>query len=132
MTLPVLGFLFRNDVVDTEKINLLLILTPYVIQSQEDLRKVFTRKMRERQEFLGRYFILNSDWQRPKDYARTNGLVEEIRHTFRGMAERHRLEQECMRHKVKSHEPTCPLTWARALVAHPLPRRKAGFVKRFE
>jgi general secretion pathway protein D len=107
--LPVLGFLFRNSVTTTKKTNLLLILTPYVIQSQEDLRKVFTRKMQERQEFLDRYFVFNGDWQPPRDYARANGLVEEIRQAFAQMAEAHRLELEGMPSDAKTHQPTEPL-----------------------
>lgn len=107
--LPVLGFLFRNSSTENRKTNLLLILTPYVIQSQEDLRKVFTRKMRERQEFLDRYFVFNSDWQPPRDYSRTNGLVEEIRQSFAEMAEERRLELESMPSDAKTHQPTEPL-----------------------
>ncbi len=107
--LPVLGFLFRNSDTQTKKTNLLLILTPYVIQSQEDLRKVFTRKMQERQEFLDRYFVFNADWQPPRDYARSNGLVEEIRQAFAEMAEERRLELEGMPSDTKTHQPTEPL-----------------------
>lgn len=107
--LPVLGFLFRKSDTRTSKSNLLLILTPYVIESQEDLRKVFARKMRERQEFLDRYFVFNGDWQPPKDYGRTNGLVEEIRQTFKELAEQRRLELEGMPSELKQHEPTEPL-----------------------
>jgi general secretion pathway protein D len=107
--LPVLGFLFRNSITQTKKTNLLLIMTPYVIQSQEDLRKVFTRKMQERQEFLDRYFVFNGDWQPPRDYARANGLVEEIRQAFAQMAEQHRLELEGMPSDAKTHQPTEPL-----------------------
>src|SRR5690606_34026140 len=107
--LPVLGFLFRNSVTQTEKTNLLLILTPYVIQSQEDLRKVFTRKMQERQEFLDRYFVFNGDWQPPRDYARANGLVEEIRQALAQMSEQRRLQLESMPSEAKTHQPTEPL-----------------------
>jgi general secretion pathway protein D len=107
--LPVLGFLFRNSDTTTAKTNLLLILTPYVIQSQEDLRKVFTRKMNERQEFLDRYFVFNSEWQPPKDYTRTSGLVEAIRQAFRDLTERRRLEEEGRPGETKAHEPTEPL-----------------------
>jgi general secretion pathway protein D len=107
--LPVLGFLFRKNTTIKQKSNLLLILTPYVIQSQEDLRKVFTRKMQERQEFLDRYFVFNGDWQPPRDYARANGLVEEIRQAFAKMAEQRRLELEGMPSDAKTHQPTEPL-----------------------
>jgi general secretion pathway protein D len=107
--LPVLGFLFRNSTTKTQKTNLLLILTPYVIESQDDLRKVFTRKMQERQEFLDRYFVFNGDWQPPRDYARANGLVEEIRQAFAHMSEERRLELEGMPSDAKTHQPTEPL-----------------------
>lgn len=107
--LPVLGALFRNRTTSTQKTNLLLILTPYVIQSQDDLRKVFVRKMQERQEFLDRYFVFNSDWQPPKDYSRTNGLVEEIRKSFAALAEERRLALEIKPREAKTHEPTEPL-----------------------
>ena len=58
-----LGALFRSSTTTKRKTNLLLILTPYVIRDQDDLRKIFERKMQERQEFLDRYFVFNdSEW----------------------------------------------------------------------
>jgi general secretion pathway protein D len=52
-----------------------------VIRDQDDLRAIFERKMQERQEFLDRYFVFSDlvQWQPPRDYARANGLVEDIR-----------------------------------------------------
>jgi general secretion pathway protein D len=107
--LPVLGVLFRNSNTSTKKTNLLLILTPYVITSQEDLRKIFTRKMQERQEFLDRYFVFNENWQPPMDYAKTTGLVERIRQAYVEMDERKRLELESQPGDIKVHEPSEPL-----------------------
>jgi general secretion pathway protein D len=107
--LPVLGFLFRNSTTQMKKTNLLLILTPYVIQSQEDLRKIFTRKMRERQEFLDRYFVFTQDWKPPMDYTRTTGLVERIRQAYAELDERKRLELESRPGDVQVHEPSEPL-----------------------
>ncbi len=107
--LPVLGFLFRHSENQTRKTNLLLILTPTVIQTQNDLRKIFERKMQERQEFLDRYFVFSGqDWQPPRDYTRTNGLVEEIRQAYVDVEERLRLEQESAPKKL-DHTPTEPI-----------------------
>src|SRR6185295_7488052 len=109
--IPVLGFLFRNSTKSTRKTNLLLILTPYVIRDQNDLRTVFERKMQERQEFLDRYFVF-SDQQRyeaPRDYARSNGLVEDIRQSFRGLADRQRLEEETKPRSVRTHDAQQPI-----------------------
>ena len=48
-----------SDIV--QKTNLILVLTPYIIREQSDLRTVFERKMQERQEFLDRYFVFDED-----------------------------------------------------------------------
>ncbi len=107
--LPVLGFLFRSTKNDRKKTNLLLILTPYVIRDQEDLRKVFERKMQERQEFLDRYFVFEGEWQAPRDYSRTNGLVEDIRQSYAALAEQLRLEAESEPVDKGGHEPSAPI-----------------------
>src|SRR5262249_26842065 len=62
--IPLLGLLFRHTVHTSAKNNLLLVLTPYVVHGDEDLRAIFERKMQERQEFLDRYFVFNDglDW----------------------------------------------------------------------
>jgi general secretion pathway protein D len=107
--LPVLGFLFRSTTNDKKKTNLLLILTPYVIRDQQDLRKVFERKMQERQEFLDRYFVFEGEWQPPRDYSRTNGLIEEIRQSYAQLAEQMRLELESQPVDKGGHEPSAPI-----------------------
>ncbi|MEZ4225676.1 MAG: type II secretion system secretin GspD [Polyangiaceae bacterium] len=108
--LPVLGFLFRHSEEATRKTNLLLILTPTVISNQTDLRKIFERKMQERQEFIDRYFVFSGqDWQPPRDYTRTNGLVEDIRQAYMQLDERVRLEEESSPKARKEHRPTEPI-----------------------
>lgn len=107
--IPVLGALFRKSTTTLKKTNLILILTPHVIDSQEDLRRVFARKMQERQEFLDRYFVFNADWQPPRDYAHANGLIEEIRQAQLADDERARLERDAAPRPVEIHEPTTPL-----------------------
>jgi general secretion pathway protein D len=77
--IPVLGLLFRKKSSTKSKQNLLLFMTPYIIRSQADLRAIYERKMRERQEFLDRYFVFGThDYHPTIDYARTRGLVAEI------------------------------------------------------
>lgn len=108
--LPVLGFLFRHSETTTEKLNLLLILTPHVIQNQEDLRKVFERKMQERQEFIDRYLVFSGrDWEPPRDWSRTNGLVEDIRQSHMLVGEKLRLEAESAPKEKREHVPSQPI-----------------------
>ena len=109
--IPVLGALFRKRTNQNEKRNLILVLTPYIIRSQDDLRTVFERKMQERQEYLDRYFVFNEsqDYKPPKDWSRTNGLVEDIRQAYHKLEERKRLEEIARPKTPKTHEPQQPL-----------------------
>jgi general secretion pathway protein D len=108
--LPLLGALFRHTNTVKRKANLLLILTPHVIRDQSDLRRIFERKMQERQEFLDRFFVFNGkDWTPPRDWSRTNGLVEEIRKTYRELEEQRRLEEESRGEELEERQPTEPI-----------------------
>jgi general secretion pathway protein D len=108
--LPILGALFRKTTTVKKKSNLLLILTPHVIRDQTDLRRIFERKMQERQEFLDRYFVFSgAEWTPPHDWSRTNGLVEDIRKSFAELHEDWEMEQDAKRPDVLDREPTDPL-----------------------
>ena len=93
--IPVLGALFRSTSTSVQKSNLILVLTPYIIREQADLRTVFERKMQERQEFLDHYFVFSDDtqYEPPKDYSRTNGLLEDIRQSYAEVEEQRRLDE---------------------------------------
>jgi general secretion pathway protein D len=111
--LPLLGFLFRGSTNTKQKTNLLLILTPYIVRSQDDLRAIFERKMQERQEFLDRYFVFSDQkpYQPPKDFSRVNGLVEHIRQSQISVEDRRRLLDESRPDTTKTHEPGTPIEW---------------------
>jgi general secretion pathway protein D len=108
--IPIIGALFRTTKKTTQKTNLLLVLTPYIVRDQDDLRGIFERKMQERQEFLDRYFVFgDSTWEPPKDFERANGLVEDIRQSQLQVAERQRLEDEARPKDRRTHEPGQPI-----------------------
>jgi general secretion pathway protein D len=109
--IPVLGALFRKRTNTFEKRNLVLVMTPYIIRSQQDLRTVFERKMQERQEYLDRYFIFSdsSEYKPPKDWLRTNGLVEDIRQSYFQLEERKKLDEITKPREQKTHVPQAPL-----------------------
>ena len=122
--IPVLGALFRKRTNTNEKRNLVLILTPYIIRDQGDLRNVFERKMQERQEYLDRYFVFsdNADYHPPRDYTRTNGLVEEVRQSYFQVEEKRRLDELTRPRQLKGHDPQRPLE----MPAAPRPPGAAG------
>ncbi len=94
-----------------EKRDLILILTPYIIREQADLRTVFERKMEERQQYLDHYFVFsdNGDYEPPKDYSRANGLLEHVRQSYIEVDERRHLDDLTKPREVKTHTPGEPL-----------------------
>ena len=78
-SLPVLGWLFRNETSKKTKTNLLLFLTPYIIRDQADYRRIFERKMAERAEFVKRFYGEETAYEGPIDYDRKPGPLSRVR-----------------------------------------------------
>jgi len=77
--LPVIGALFRSTKHVRTKSNLLIVLTPHLIDDSAEGRAVFERRMRERQEFLRARSALSTRVAAPAvDYRRKRGVVAEI------------------------------------------------------
>lgn len=108
--LPILGALFRTESRTTERRNLLLFLTPYIIRTPDDLRAIFERKMQERQEFLDRFFVFGDhEYTPPFDYSRTRGLVFEIFNELEDLDEERELEAELEARPPPEHVARPPL-----------------------
>lgn len=54
--LPLLGFLFRTKSRQIDKSNMLIFLTPHIIDTEEDMMDVYRVKMAQRQEFIRRFY----------------------------------------------------------------------------
>jgi general secretion pathway protein D len=54
--IPVLGALFKYKRTTKKKVNLLIILTPHVIESKEDFNRILKRKIKEREEFEKKFY----------------------------------------------------------------------------
>ncbi|TMA17782.1 MAG: type II secretion system protein GspD, partial [Deltaproteobacteria bacterium] len=78
-SLPILGWLFRNESTKKQKTNLLLFLTPYIIRDQSDVRRIFERKMAEREEFVRRFYRDDSGQGRFIDYDHKPGPLSRVR-----------------------------------------------------
>ncbi len=97
--IPILGFFFRNTTKHIVKTNLIIALTPYVINDQSDLRRVLEKKMKERREFVERF----GGEERPNleaniDYRRKRGMLEEINRAARDI-EKEEAEMDAIRLK---------------------------------
>ena len=97
--IPILGFFFRSTTKHIVKTNLIIALTPYVINDQSDLRRVLEKKMKERREFVERF----GGEERPNleaniDYRRKRGMLEEINRAARDI-EKEEAEMDAIRLK---------------------------------
>lgn len=71
--IPLLGNLFRQQSRRKVKTNLLLFLTPYIIRDSSDFRRIFERKMKERQQFVEQFYGAATGYDVAIDFARKPG-----------------------------------------------------------
>ncbi len=76
--IPVLGYLFRSTETTITKQSLLLMLTPYIIESSSDLEKIKRRKQEEHDQFVSFFGRKDLSYVRSVDYDKKHGLLEEI------------------------------------------------------
>lgn len=82
--LPLIGWLFKRQQKTVEKVNLLLVLTPYIIRGPDDFRKIFERKMKERKDFVDRYYgAFDSEYAAQIDWSRKLGPLASYRERMR-------------------------------------------------
>jgi general secretion pathway protein D len=78
-SMPIIGWLFRNETTRKTKTNLLLFLTPYIIRDQSDYRRIFERKMAERAEFVRRFYGEENAYVANIDYERKAGPLTRMK-----------------------------------------------------
>lgn len=71
--IPLLGHLFRSQNRKKVKTNLLLFLTPYIIKDSSDFRRIFERKMKERQQFVEQFYGQTTGYDVAIDFSRKPG-----------------------------------------------------------
>jgi general secretion pathway protein D len=107
--IPILGALFRSTHDEVAKDNLVLILTPHIIRTEDDMRRVFEARMQERQEFLDHALAFGSEGPVGFDPARGRGLLGEVRASHRETRERRELESAPPPSDVANHDAHPPL-----------------------
>jgi len=77
--IPVIGWLFRKRNRRREKVSLLMVMVPHIIDSPDDARRIHSRRMRERQEFIERYTAFKRrDLGSHINYNKTSGLLSTV------------------------------------------------------
>jgi general secretion pathway protein D len=87
---PLLGHLFRQQSRKRVKTNLLLFLTPYIIKEQGDFRRIFERKMNERQAFVEQFYGSVPNYEVAIDFSRKAGPLARLNQVI--LREQNRLE----------------------------------------
>jgi general secretion pathway protein D len=80
--IPVIGWFFRTRSQQKTKTNLLLFLTPHVIEGPDDFRAIFKRKMEERKEFIERFHGQGPEYKSFIDFRRRHGPLADIHITL--------------------------------------------------
>ncbi len=90
-SIPVLGWLFKRKVRAREKMNLLMIIVPHIIETPDDIRRVFDRRTRERMEFLEQQTAFKrKDLPSNVNYRKKAGLLASVDREARRMEDEER------------------------------------------
>ncbi len=108
--IPLIGALFRRVNDTREKSDLVLVLTPYIVRDQEDMRRIVERRMEERQDLLDHQALFSDRPLRPdKTFARARGLLGQMRRAEIAEEEELANEAKLLRRPPKTHEATDPI-----------------------
>jgi general secretion pathway protein D len=95
--LPLFGYLFKSTIKKTEKTNLLIFITPYIIRDEGDLRKIFQDKLKQRKEFIEKYSAFKDiELDRKINYRHKYGLFEDINRTIGKIEEENEMKKKAM------------------------------------
>lgn len=109
--LPVIGIFFRSTTDTLSKSNLVLVLTPHIIRDEGDMKRVVSKRMEERQQFLDHYFLFRHDAVAPLSFDPDGGrgLLGDMQRWARKVEEERRLEVLARERDVVTHDPKPPL-----------------------
>jgi general secretion pathway protein D len=61
-----------------QKTNLIIVLTPYIVRTQDDFQKIYERKMQERRAFVDAYFTDARAYNPYVDYDKKTGPLGQL------------------------------------------------------
>ena len=103
--IPVLGYFFRSTKMSRDRVNLLLMLTPHVIEGPEDFQAIVKRKMREHEEFADRFRRNGEKLILDLDYRKKHGLIESIHQSIREAEKEESVLEELRKQEIRGPLP---------------------------
>jgi general secretion pathway protein D len=77
--IPLLGWLFKRKTRQKEKINLMMVLVPHILETPDDARRIHKRRMEERLEFMERESAFKrKDLATSVNYRKKSGLLASV------------------------------------------------------
>ncbi len=77
--IPLLGWLFKRKTKQKEKVNLMMVLVPHILETPDDARRIHKRRMEERLEFLERESAFKRrDLATSVNYRKKSGLLATV------------------------------------------------------
>ena len=93
--IPILGYAFKYKTRTKKRSNVLILMTPYIVKDQLELQAIQERKLREHDEFVASFHVLDHMPYVPKtDYRHKRGVVEEINRAVEVVEEDRRARDE--------------------------------------
>jgi len=90
--IPIFGWLFKRKRTGKEKVNLLVIIVPHIVDSPDDVRRIHARRVRERMEFLERESsFARKDLETNINYRDKSGLLSSVDREARRLEHEERL-----------------------------------------
>ena len=82
-SIPLLGWLFKRKSREKDKVNLLMVLVPHILETPDDARRIHERRMKERLEFLERETAFKRrDLATNVNYRKKLGLLSQVNREF--------------------------------------------------
>jgi len=130
--IPILGYLFKQKKKITEKTNLLIVLTPYIIRDQTDLRRILKKKLEERREFIERFTSFKHvEITSDVDFRHKRGLLSEINRVATAAEAEAKLLEDA-RKASEAVDTVKPIKMPTGMTVTPIkggPRRPGGVVR---
>ncbi len=76
--IPIIGWLVKDWNDSESKTNLIIVITPYVIRTRDDFKKIYDRKIQERKDFIEAYYGVSESYSPHIDYDKKNGPLSEL------------------------------------------------------
>jgi general secretion pathway protein D len=76
--IPIIGWLFKTKSTTRTKSNLLIVITPYIVRTKDDFRRIYERKLAEYKAYQDLVYADSKEYKPYVDFARKSGPVAKM------------------------------------------------------